>query len=408
MRFFHRKKQKMMKTKFVLPLLAILAFGPCAQAQLPKAQEAKILERFPQADADGDGKLSPAEQKALSKKIMKRYPEADTDGDGQLSPQESQALMRKSMARNNDKPTPQTSKGNSGKPTPDHANVKYGEHERNVFDLWLAESDKPTPLAIYIHGGGFKSGSKEKFKSTELEGLLKAGISVASISYRLVPAVRQPTPYHDAQRALQFMRSKAGEWNIDKDRVAVFGGSAGAQICMWLAYSDEMANPDSEDPVERESTRVTCVATSGGQTSMEGKFLEKHMSPILGEKYSMLEVLGRGQSQEEQIAGRLLIWNAKTLEEADAGIKKHSALNLISRDDPPIFMRYGMAPDAELPDGDLEKLRGWLIHHSFFGVELKKKADSLKVENHLSYRGAECDYDSTVEFFQDKLFPNGD
>lgn len=397
-----------MKTKFVLPLLAILAFGPCAQAQLPKAQEAKILERFPQADADGDGKLSPAEQKALSKKIMKRYPEADTDGDGQLSPQESQTLMRKAMARNNDKPTPQSSKGNSGKPTPDHANVKYGEHERNVFDLWLAKSDKPTPLAIYIHGGGFKSGSKEKLKSAELEGLLKAGISVASISYRLVPAVRQPTPYHDAQRALQFMRSKAGEWDIDKDRVAVFGGSAGAQICMWLAYSDEMANPDSEDPVERESTRVTCVATSGGQTSMEGKFMGKHMSSILGEKYSMLEVLGRGQSQEEQIAGRLLIWNAKTPEEADAGIKKHSALNLISPDDPPIFMRYGMAPDAELPDGDLEKLRGWLIHHSFFGVELKKKADSLKVENHLSYRGAECDYDSTAEFFKDKLFPSGD
>ena len=397
-----------MKTNFVLSLLAIVALVPCALAQLPKAQEAKILERFPQADADGDGKLSSAEQKALSKKILQRYPQADTDGDGQLSPQESQAVMRKMMARNNDKPSPQSSKGNSGKPTPDHANVKYGEHERNVFDLWLVKSDKPTPLAIYIHGGGFKSGSKEKLKSAELEGLLKAGVSVASISYRLVPAVRQPTPYHDAQRALQFMRSKAGEWNIDKNRVAVFGGSAGAQICMWLAYSDEMANPGSEDLVERESTRVTCVATSGGQTSMEGEFLEKHMSPILGDKYSLLEALGKGQSQEEQIAGRLLIWNAKTPEEANAGIKKHSALNLISPDDPPIFMRYGMAPDAEIPGGDLEKLRGWLIHHSFFGMELKKKADSLKVENHLSYRGAECDYESTVEFFKDKLFPGGD
>ena len=42
---------------------------------------------------------------------------------------------------------------------PTHANVKYGNHERNVFDLWLAESDKPTPLVIYIHGGGFRGGS---------------------------------------------------------------------------------------------------------------------------------------------------------------------------------------------------------------------------------------------------------
>ena len=40
--------------------------------------------------------------------------------------------------------------------------MKYGAHQRNVFDIWLADSDKPAPLAIYIHGGGFRAGSKEK------------------------------------------------------------------------------------------------------------------------------------------------------------------------------------------------------------------------------------------------------
>jgi len=44
------------------------------------------------------------------------------------------------------------------RPTPTHADVSYGEHEQQVFDLWLAESDRPTPLVLFIHGGGFREG----------------------------------------------------------------------------------------------------------------------------------------------------------------------------------------------------------------------------------------------------------
>ncbi len=42
------------------------------------------------------------------------------------------------------------------KPRPDEENVKYGPHERNVLDLWMAKSDKPAPLVLFIHGGGFR------------------------------------------------------------------------------------------------------------------------------------------------------------------------------------------------------------------------------------------------------------
>ncbi len=384
-------------------ILLSVAFSHFALGQDRQQMQKRIIKRFPQADLDGDGKLSAAEFDALSKKMLRKYPEADTDSDGKLSAQERQALMRKMMARNKNKPTPKDSKYSSDKPAPDHANVKYGPHERNVFDLWLAKSDQPTPIAIYIHGGGFTSGSKEKFKAKDLTDLLAAGISVASISYRLVPDVPQSEPFQDGRRALQFIRHKSGEWNIDKTRVAVFGGSAGAQVCMWIAYSDDMAQPNSKDPVERESTRVTCLATAGGQTSMEQDFLEKHMRPILGDKYSLEKALGAG-SLEQQNKSQEARWKVPTRKEATAKIKEHSALFLISADDPPIFMSYGMAPDAKVPS-ETGKLRGWLIHHSFFGVELKKKADSLKVENHLMYRGANCEYQSKTEFFKAKLFP---
>lgn len=69
-------------------------------------------------------------------------------------------------------------------PPPTHANVAYGSHPRNVLDLWLAPSDKPTPLLINIHGGGFRGGDKSKLSASLIEMMHKEVISVASINYR--------------------------------------------------------------------------------------------------------------------------------------------------------------------------------------------------------------------------------
>ncbi len=98
-----------------------------------------------------------------------------------------------------------------------------------------------------------------------LPKLLEEGISVASVEYRfiaeatadgVVPPVHGPL--HDAARALQFVRSKASEWNIDKSKIAASGGSAGACTSLWLAFHSDLADPKSADPIARESTRL-CV-----------------------------------------------------------------------------------------------------------------------------------------------------
>ncbi|SVA70185.1 uncharacterized protein METZ01_LOCUS123039, partial [marine metagenome] len=289
--------------------------------------EKQILKLQPQADKNGDGKLSKAEEAALDRMILKRFPQVDADGDGVLSIKEQRAVIRRAAARakrnggqKSDAGTGQT----NGRKPPTHANVKYGEHERNVFDIWLADSDKPTPLAIYIHGGGFRAGSKEKLNQNVLNELLKAGISVASINYRYMSvATPLPTPHHDARRALQLMRSNAKEWNIDKERVAAFGGSAGAQICMWLAFTDEMAKPDSKDPVERESTRLTCVATAGGQTTNDIEFWQNKIATLLGpdtDVKTLSRPLGNITDPEK---AHLAKWGAKTPDEAKAIASRH-------------------------------------------------------------------------------------
>jgi len=366
----------------------------------------QILKIKPQADRNGDGKLSDAEKENLIKMIISRFPRSDSDGDGTLSEKELEKVIKIATARAKTQGGRKSGKGNAqGKKqtSPTHAKVKYGDHERNVFDIWLAENAKPTPLAVYIHGGGFRAGSKEKLSQDVLKQLLKAGISVASINYRYLSIdTPLPTSHHDAKRALQFMRSKAKEWNLDKSRVAAFGGSAGAQICMWLAYSDDMAKPKSKDPIERESTRLTCVATTGGQTTNKTEFWKEMITDLMGSKIDgqgFVRPLGTLVDPEKV---RMATWGAKTLDQANKKAARHSALPLVSEDDPPIFMSYGMPPSAK-PPTDRNRLRGWLIHHVNLGIALKEKTDALKLEAHLKYPGAELKYPSQVEFFVDKL-----
>lgn len=150
---------------------------------------------------------------------------------------------------------------------PTHADVPYGKHERQVIDFYQAKSDTPTPLVFYIHGGGWQGGSKTGFN---VKPYLEVGISVAAINYRYVKngiddKVEPPVkaPLHDAARALQFVRSKAKEWNIDKVRIGATGGSAGGCSSLWLAFHDDLADPKSEDPIARESTRLYCAVVNG-------------------------------------------------------------------------------------------------------------------------------------------------
>ena len=382
----------------------IVAISAFSSVHADDAIKKQILKLFPQADTNKDGVISDEEEAALSRQVLKRYPRADKDGDGVLSDAETKALLRQAAKRAQKKnPSPGNSRTDTAKKKPTHANVKYGEHERQVFDIWLADSPRPTPLAIYIHGGGLRAGSKEKLNPAERDQLLEAGISVAAINYRyLSTATPKPIPYSDARRALQLMRSKAREWNLDKDKVAAFGGSAGAQICMWLAFSDDMAKPDSKDPIERESTRLTCVATSGGQTTTSAEFWLKTIGPLLGDKQKIESLARPFGGESDPVKARIAMWGAKTLEEANEIASRHTALSIVSPDDPPIFMSYSMSPTAKLPT-DPKRIRGWLIHHVNLGIALKEKSDALQHEAHLNYPGAKTKYESQVEFFVDKL-----
>ena len=254
-------------------------------------------------------------------------------------------------------------------PVPTEANVSYGEHELNAVDFWKAEGEGLRPLHIYIHGGGWTGGDKNSIKG--VQKYLDKGISVAAANYRLSGDHPLPVPVHDAAYAVQFIKSKTKEWNIDKDKVVLSGGSAGACTSMWILFHDDLADPKAKDPVKRESTRVQGAAVSGGQTAIDPPLIEGWLGPMVLQHKMIFYAVGE-----------------RTIEDAQKNYKKHKALykefsayNHVDGDDPPLLMTYGNK--MTLPSENA----GHGIHHPVYGVKLKEKADAAGHESHLLIGG---------------------
>jgi acetyl esterase/lipase len=268
------------------------------------------------------------------------------------------------------------------KRAPTVANVPYGTHERQVLDFYKADSAKPTPLLFFIHGGGWVSGDKSGV--AELEACLAAGISVVSINYRyswqaqlagVMPPVRWPL--EDAARALQFVRSKAGEWNLDKQRIGASGGSAGACSSLYLAFHDDMADPKSSDPVARESTRLWCAAVNGAQTSLDPKQLKEWTpnSRYGGHAFGFMDPNDR-KSRDTRFAEFL-----EKRESVLPWIKMYSPYEHVSKDDPPVFLNYTSAPAIGQEQRDP-------THTANYGVKLQEHCQAIGTECELVYPGA--------------------
>ncbi len=275
-----------------------------------------------------------------------------------------------------------------GKLTPTFANVSYGPHAANVLDFWKAPGDGPRPLMVYIHGGGWVGGTK-KVNPGAVKQFLDRGISYASVEYRLTGIASLPAPVHDAARAIQFMRSKAKQWNINKNRIALSGGSAGACTSMWILLHDDLADPNSDDPILRESTRVTAAAVASGQTSIDPKVIEGWLGPNVLKHRMINMAVG-----EPTMEGAL-----KNYKKHEALYKEFSPYNHLSADDPPLLMTYGS--DMTLPS----KNAGHGIHHPVYGLKMKEKSDSLKHECHLLIKGVSKSekYTNPTQFLIDKL-----
>lgn len=282
---------------------------------------------------------------------------------------------------------------------PTMADVPYGKHPRQVLDFYQAKSDTPTPVVFAIHGGGWVNGDKNGYRGAA-KRFLDAGISVVAINYRMVPeatekGIEPPVkwPLEDAARALQFVRSKAKEWNIDKARIGATGGSAGGCSSLWLAFHDDLADPKSEDPVARESTRLFCAAVNGAQTTLDPKILREWM-PNYG--YGGHAFAVRAKEHKDGTFKSLMEHRDQLL----PWIKEYSPLSHVSPGDPPIFMEY---PSQKKPPVKGEAQTD-PTHSALLGMILMEKLKEAKVEGILVYPGQTHEkYKNSADYLIDRL-----
>ncbi|MSR54528.1 MAG: alpha/beta hydrolase [Gemmataceae bacterium] len=284
-------------------------------------------------------------------------------------------------------------------PDPTMANVPYGTHARQVLDFWKAKSDTPTPVIFAIHGGGWVNGDKGSYR-----GIAKrcndAGVSLVAINYRYVSQaveakVEPPVkwPLEDAARALQFVRSKSKEWNIDKVHIGATGGSAGACSSLWLLYHDDLANAKSDDPIARESTRLFCAAVNGAQTTLDPKVLREWMPNARygGHAFGVRTTENRDGAFQAFFEQRekLLPW-----------IKEYSPISHVSKDDPPVFMEFPSQKKAPVKGENQDDP----THSAVAGMLLMEKLNEAKVEGIMTYPGHTHEkYKGSVDYLIDRL-----
>lgn len=270
--------------------------------------------------------------------------------------------------------------------TPDSINAKYGPYASNQYNFWKARSSAPTPLVIYIHGGGFMGGGKAEVSQSFVNGLLAQGISVMSIDYRLTPDVIMPQHYMDCARAIQYARYHAKEFNIDPERIGSSGLSAGACTSFWLAFHNDMADASNPDPVLRMSTRLKGVACWSGQTSLDPRVVIDWCGPYavqyLHDNTSVIGISPDSGATPSAYAKYELI----------------SPVNHLTSDDPPVWMYYTSVSTPTNQDQG--------IHYVGFGQHLKTKMDSLGIPcTLLTPANPVSDINSAIDFFVKNLSP---
>ncbi len=194
------------------------------------------------------------------------------------------------------------------------------------LDLYLPDQppERPLPVVVWIHGGGWRAGSKANVGL--ISWIVPRGYAVASIEYRLSHEAKFPAQIHDCKGAVRWLRAHAREHNLDPQRVAAAGASAGGHLALLLGTSAGVQELEGDVGGNlQQSSRVQAVVDFYGPTD----FLDWLNTPA-GDRIrradSAVALLLGGPPQERLDLARLA-----------------SPVYHVSRDDPPVLMIHGSA-----------------------------------------------------------------
>lgn len=238
---------------------------------------------------------------------------------------------------------------------------------RQMLDLYLPETKaaQPRPLVVFIHGGGWENGSKDQ--AGILLSLIKdKPYAGASINYRLTNEAIWPAQIHDCKAAIRALRAHAAENQIDPDRIAVFGISAGGHLVSLLGVTGGVKELEGAlGPNLAQSSRVTCVLDFCGPSNFLTFGGEGTIINVDDPKTGLSKLIGGTVKEKPDVARRA---------SPVTYITKDDAPFLIIHGDKDNIVRYAQATEF---DAALEKaqipatlLTGTDGGHVFFSPQL--------------------------------------
>ena len=182
----------------------------------------------------------------------------------------------------------------------------WDEHSLTL-DLYLpsaAEDKKLPPLIVWVHGGAWRAGSKERMP---IGGLLDHGYAIASINYRLSPVAPFPAQVHDIKAAIRFLRGQADLklWRYDRQKVVIAGASAGGHLAALVGVTN--GHEELEGTVgdfDSESSEVAAIIDFYGPTNFL-TILKQSTPHGLGVRIPALQLLLRAQPEDVPDLARL-------------------------------------------------------------------------------------------------------
>lgn len=204
-----------------------------------------------------------------------------------------------------------------------------------IMDIMKPQAKEPLPAVLYVPGGAYISSDRNKYFQTKVD-IAEAGYVVASIEYRVAPGVLYPDSLKDVKSALRFLRVNAKRFNIDPNRIAIMGNSAGGHLAALAGTTIDMKEFNEGDNLEY-STKVNAVIDLYGPSDLTK----------IGEGLANQDILTDSHYSESAPAG-LWINGMATNVKTTGGIKtnperaaKANPINYISKDTPPFLVMVG-------------------------------------------------------------------
>lgn len=196
-----------------------------------------------------------------------------------------------------------------------------------TLDLHLSTT-KGQPLLVFVHGGAWRSGSKE---SPPILALQNHGFAIASVDYRLTTVAPFPANIHDIKAAIRFLRAKAHTYGYDASRIAVIGTSAGGHLAALVGVTNgDKALEGAVGSHLDQRSDVQCIVSLFGAANLQ---------TILSQSTE--------QGREMRVPALQLLLGGQPDEKSELA-KQASPVAHLDKNDPPLLLLHGDA-DPQMP-----------------------------------------------------------